>query len=410
MYLLSALRSLRETLLLLVLFVPAPAMAGDTPPAFARYKPLYPGLYFTGGYQQDDRDSVYNQDGAEVDTVAPNAGGSASTAFPETRYEADFTWFFPMWEADDFPFFSSRLHTARVHLRHSEIETTGRLAEFSADASDDTYTETDKLENNGSGIGDLVLEFGSVLYGSPDWRKGERRALSVTSLIGLTLPFGENNRDAPANAGNNRGGIHVQIGAHWQPWSGGFLDAGITQRAYFQNYDAAFGQLSPAEQGDDRAWDLSFAQRVFSGFYLGAFGDRRKGDPNEYENPRFAPNAPPPEGDGSSQEPVPGLYRDGGTELTRYGLAAHYFITQKWLADLYYTRPQSGKSGEFLLPFENHNPGGCTAGAPTCTITPGATILVDGLGSARTYANDTIHFTLTYSFGQGDTFTCRGCE
>ena len=138
---LRPLRSLRETLLLLSLFAVAPAMAGDTPPAFARYKPLYPGLYFTGGYQQDDRDSVYTQDGTEVNTVAPNAGGTGTTAFPETRYEADFTWFFPMWEADDFPFFSSRLHTARVRLRHSEIETRGRLAQFAADASDDTFTD-----------------------------------------------------------------------------------------------------------------------------------------------------------------------------------------------------------------------------------------------------------------------------
>lgn len=392
------------------LLASASASAADPVPALARYLPLYPGLYSTAGYESDDRDSIYRQDGSKTDNAAPNAGGTGSTAFPTKAYTADFRWYFPMWEADDFPFFSSRLHTARVHLRHADTRTNGRLAAFAADSSDDNYTDADHLENNGSGVGDLVLEFGSVLYGSPDWRNGERSTFSVTGTVGVTLPFGEYNRDAPINVGDNAPAAQLLLGASWQPWNGGFVDAGVSRREFFQNYDAAFGQLSPTERGDEAAWDLSLAQRVLPGLYLGLFADRRHGDPNGYENPRFAPNAPPPPGNSTSNEPVPGLYYDGGTALTRYGLSVNYFFAQNWLAGIYYARPRSGKSGEFLLPFENHNPGGCTAGASGCSVTPGDTILVDGLGAARTYASTAIRFTVTYSFGQGDAFTCRGCE
>lgn len=386
------------------------ATMAEPAPEFARYMPLYPALYSTLGWQADDRNRIYRQDGSESDDAAPNSGGSGATAFPETRSTVDFTWYFPMWEADDLPFFSNRLHTARVRLSHARTKTTGRLAEFAADPSDDSYTQADNLENNGSGIGDLVLEFGSVVFGSPDWRNGKRTSLAVTAVVGLTLPFGENNRDAPANAADNHGGFHLQLGGHWQPWTGALLDAGITRRAYFQNYDAAFGQLTPTEQGDDTTWDLSLAQRVLPGLYLGAFADRRRGDANGYENPTFAANAPPPRGDSTDNIPKPGFYHDGGTALSRVGLSAHYFILQNWLAGLYYTRPLSGKSGEFDLPYENHSPAYCIEGATGCTITPMGDVQVDGLGSARSFANDTLRLTLTYQFGQGDAFTCRGCE
>lgn len=388
----------------------APALAADPAPGFARYLPLYPGLYGTASFVADDRDAIYRQDGSKSGNAAPNAGGSGRTAFPEKRTTADFTWYFPMWEADGIPFFSSRLHTARVSLQHGQARTEGRLAEFAADATDDSYTEADRLENNGSGIGDLTLEFGSVLYGSPDWRQGERTSLAVTALLGVTLPFGAYNRDAPVNVGDNSAGMHLTLGASWQPWTGGFLDAGVTQRVYTQNQDAAFGQLSPTERGDELAWDLSLAQRVVRGLYVGVFAERRRGDPNAYENPRFAPNAPPPPGDFTSNEPVPGLYHDGGTALARYGFTLNYFLAQNWLAGVAYVRPHSGRSGEFVLPFENHNPGGCTTGAPSCQVNPAGAVRVDGLGSARTFASPTLRFTLTYAFGQGDTFTCRGCE
>lgn len=401
---------MRRSALLAGILAAGPAHPADPVSGFARYMPLYPALYATVGYTQDDRDRLFDQSGAEIGTTTPNAGGTGATAFPETRLDAEFTWHFPMWEADRVPWFSSRLHTASIRISYAEVETTGRLAQFAADAGDDSYTEADHLENNGSGVGDVVLEYGTVLFGTPDWRNGERSALAVTAYVGGTLPFGEYNRDAPANSGNNSPAAHVALGMHWRPWSGGFVDAGVSFHEFFQNYDSAFGQLSPTQRGDETTIDVSVFQRSLPGLYLGAFFDHRKGDPNGYEDPRFAPNAPPPNGDGSSWEPVPGLYWDRGTELTRFGLSAHYFITQDWMAGLYYVRPHAGRSGEFLLPFENHNPGGCTEGGLSCQITPGPTVLVDGLGSARTYANDSWMLTITHQFGQGDAFDCRGCE
>ncbi len=406
----------RFFLLSLLVCAPAAAQQAEFAPSFGRYMPLYPGMYFNGGYAQDDRDSTFDQDGVERDSAAPQAGGK--TSFPEKSALASFTWHFPMFESQNVTFFSSRTHLARVNLRYTDTQTEGRLAAFAADTSDDASTDADDLRNNGSGIGDLTLEFGSFLYGSktPDWRERERTQLAVLLTIGATIPTGIYDRDAPINSGDNTISIHGQLGLHWQPWRGGFVDAGAGYREYFQNYDPEFGATAPANQGDDIFWDVSFGQRLLSGLYGTVFATRREGDPNLYENPRFAPNAPAP---GNANPvtpaandtfPTPGVYFDRGTEFTTAGLSLSYFLGQRWLLALNYSQPQSGKSGQFQLPFTTREPAGCTIPSTGCTIATNGSVLADGMGPARSYSSDRLMVTATYNFGLGDTFTCTGCK
>lgn len=396
--------------LLLAGLLLAPAAHGADPlPQMGRYMPLYPALYFSGGYEQDEADRSYDQAGRERASAAPNSG---SSQLPARRLHADFTWYFPMFEAAGLPFFSTRLHTASIRLRHARAQTEGALADFVANTEDDARTEADDLRNNGSGIGDVEFEFGSFLYGSANWRERRRTPLAVLLLAGVRAPFGNYDRDAPVSAGTNTAAAHVQLALHAQPWRGGLVDAGVGLRAYVKNQDPAFGGLVPVQQGDDMFWDLSLAQRVGGGLYLGAFASGREGDPSLYENPRFAPNmpAPPDTTPESDNFPVPGRYQDSGTALRSAGLSLSYFLSQRWLLGLHWVHPLSGRSGEFDLPFVNRQPAGCTPGATGCQITPGETVRVDGMGPARTLASDRLLLTLRFNFGQGDAFTCTGCE
>jgi hypothetical protein len=378
-------------------------------PQLGRYMPLYPGMYFHGGYTQDDRDTAFDQQGRERDTASPNTGGP--TAFPEKTVSGSFLWHFPMFESYDLLFVSSRTHLARVSFSYTKTAADGALADFAADASDDNSTEADKLEDDGSGNGDLVLEFGSYLLGSPapQWRQGWRGPIAVQATGSASLPFGRYNRDAPVSAGSNTAWIQGRIGAHYRPWPNTLVDAGAAYREYFQNYDAAFGRTAPTQQGDDKFADFSLAQRVLPGLYVGGFAARRVGAANMYENPRFAPNAPPPTAT-TSMAPAPGNYFDQGTSLTVYGASLNYFVTQRWLAALHYAIPVAGRSGEFDLPYNEHSPAGCKNGALNCTTTPEGVVRVDGLGPARSYASDRLTLTVTYNFGQGDVFSCTGCE
>lgn len=385
------------------------AAAQEAAPQFGRYMPMYPGMYFNGGYLQDERDAAFDQSGAERDSAAPSAGGR--TAFPHQTLLGTFTWHFPMFESYDLTFISSRTHLARVSFSYTDTKTEGRLAEFAADSSDDRSTEADKLENDGSGNGDLTLEFGSYLFGSPapQWRERRGSPFAMVAMAGANLPFGAYNRDAPISAGSNTAWAQGRLGLHWQPWNRGFIDFGLAYREYFQNYDAAFGRTMPTQQGDDKFADLSYTHRVLRNLYVGTFGTRRQGEPNLYENPRFAPNAPPPTAT-TSMAPAPGNYRDGGTALTTIGASLNLFLTQRWLASLHYMRPHSGKSGEFDLPYNEHSPAGCKFGATGCSTTPEGTVHVDGLGPARSYSSDRLMLSVTYNFGLGDAFTCTGCK
>lgn len=387
----------------------AAAAAQDAVPQMGRYMPLYPGMYFNGGYLQDDRDAVFDQGGAERDSAAPSAGGH--TSFPQKTLLGSFTWHFPMFESYDLLFLSSRTHLARVGFSYTDTHAEGRLAAFAADRSDDNSTEADGLESDGSGNGDLTLEFGSYLVGSPapQWRERRRSPFAVVAMAGANLPFGRYNRDAPVSAGSNTAWAQVRIGLHAQPWNRGLVDFGLAYREYFQNYDAAFGRTAPTQQGDDKFVDGSYAHRVFRDLYVGAFATHRKGDANLYEEPRFAPNAPPPTAT-TSMAPAPGNYEDAGTALTTVGLSLNWFATQRWLASLHYVSPRSGKSGEFDLPYEEHSPAGCKTGATSCTTTPAGVVRVDGLGPARSYSSDRVLLTVTYNFGLGDAFTCTGCR
>jgi hypothetical protein len=384
------------------------ALGQELPPQFGRYMPLYPGMYLHAGIAQDERDRSFDQSGSARASAAPQTPGRS--AFPETAAVASFTWHFPMFESYRLPFVSSRTHLARATLRHVDTRSEGALAAFAADASDDSFTEADALENNGAGLGDLTLEFGTFLVGSPTkgWRTRKATPFAVLALIGATLPFGDYNRDAAINAGANTSSVHGTLGVHWQPWDGAFVDAGIGRREYFRNYDPQFGALAPAEQGDDIYWDAGFAQRLARDLYFSVFFFDRDGASNRYKDPRFAPNSSDPD-PGTSNDPTPGTYRDGGTKLNARGVALHYFITQRWLAGLHYTHPQYGNSGQFLLPHTEHSPPGCVDGSTGCNSAPGEVVLVDGMGPARVYSTNRVTLTVTYSFGLGDAYDCTGC-
>lgn len=394
---------------LCALLAVAPAAAQDLTPRMGRYMPLYPALYFSASHEKNERDRSFDQSGTERESAAPSL--SAPSSFPQTRLDATFSWYFPMFETLELPFFSSRLHTARIHLSRISTQSEGALAVFAADASDDVRTDADNLRNNGSGNGDITLEFGSFLLGSENWRTREGTPLSVLALMGLRLPVGQYDRDAPINAGSNTAAAHLQLGLHAQPWRGGFVDAGLGLRAHFKNQDPAFGALMPTQQGDDVYWDISLAQRLLSGLYLTAQASGREGDPNLYVNPRFAAGAPAPPTTipQSDNFPTPGQYRDEGTALRSAGLSLSYFLSQRWLLGVHYTQALSGRSGEFELPYTNRRPAGCTVGATGCITGAGGSVQVDGLGPARSYASDRLMFTLDYNFGQEDAFPCTGC-
>jgi hypothetical protein len=384
------------------------AHADELAPEFGRYLSLYPGLYFHGGYAQDDRDASFDQNGDERASAAPQTPGR--TGFPEQSAYATFDWHFPMFESYGLALVSDRLHTARMTLRYVDTHAEGSLATFAADASDDARTEADDLQNSGAGVGDLLLEFGTFLAGSGDWRERTDRSFAVLLLAGVNVPTGIYDRDAPVSAGSNTWYFQGKLGMHWQPWDGAFVETGLAHRDYTNNEEPAFGSLMPHKQGNDLLFDLSYTQRFLRDLYAGTFYTHRQSQPNEYRNPRYAPNAPPHPDANTDTYPRTGVYRDGGTELETQGLSLYYFVTQRMLAALHWTHPRDGRSGQFLLPFDEKSPSGCIPGSANCTVTAGSTVLVDGMGPARAYSTDRLTLTVTYNFGLGDAFTCTGCK
>lgn len=390
--------------------------AAEPPPLMGRYMPLFPGMYFNGGYARDPRDRLFSASGEELETTVPSIGGQ--TEFPEKRLEASWLWHFPMFETYRVPFFSSRTHLARASFSYADTKTLGALADFNASErgaqNDRDQDQADDLRDRDSGIGDLLLEFGSYLYGSSDgeWRTRERTPLAVLLLTGFNIPYGEYDRDSAVSPGSNTGAFHYKLALHAQPWRGGFIDAAYGGRAYLKNQDPAYGALAPAYQGDDRLWDISLGQRLWRRLYATAFATGREGEPNGYLNPRFAPNAPTPPTTvpASDNYPAPGVYYDAGTELRTVGGALSVFLDPHWRMSVHYTRPVSGRSGEFTLPFNNRQPAGCTPGALSCSVTEGESVLVDGLGPARVFASDWWMLSFTYNYGQGDSFVCTGCK
>ncbi len=378
-------------------------------PQFGRYMPLYPGQYLDLSYETDEGDRAFDANGRERDSAVQS--WPDPTAWPRDSLNAALTWHFPWFESYGAPFISSRTWMARISLRHARTSTRGGLTAFINDTSDDASTDADDLRNNGSGIGDMSFEFGTYLFGSPTetWRVRDRSPLALLALLGFTANFGAYDRDAPVSAGSNSPSAHAQMGLHWQPWPGAFLDAGLKYTEYFKNQDPAFGALAPAQQGSDLDLDLSLGQRLLPGLYLNLFATAREGGANVYENPRFAPNPPSPP-PGSDTYPTPGRYRDGGTALRTLGVSLSWFVTQRLRLSLDWTRPVAGESGAFELPYTIRTPEGCTAGATGCSTVDGERIITDGFGPARVLASDRLSLHLSFSFLERDTFNCRGCS
>jgi hypothetical protein len=402
-------RAVRGLAIAAVLHGGAACAQEDLPPQLGRYMPLYPGLYVDVGYWQDDRDRSFDGAGHERASATPQAAGG-KTGFAQEAGIVAFTWHFPMFESYALPLISDRTYLARMTLRYADTRTEGALTTFIEDDADDARSEADDLRNNGSGVGDLTLEFGSFLAGSGNWRTRERRAFALLLAGGVNIPTGIYERDAPNSVGTNTWWFQGKLGLHWQPWDGGFVEAGWTHRDYLNTDESMFGGLAPFKQGDDRLYDVGYTQRVLRDLYAGLTFGFRYGDPNVYRDPQYAPNAPPHPDSSTDTYPAPGHYRDAGTELKTRTLSLYWFVTQRWMAGLHYAHAQDGRSGQFLLPYSTRSPSGCIPGAVGCTIGTGDTILVDGLGGARVFATDRVTLTITHNFGLGDTFSCTGCK
>jgi hypothetical protein len=385
------------------------AHAQELPPQAGRYLPMYPGMYFDAGFSQDDRDRSFDAAGHSRASATPQTAGG-QTGFPQDAAVAAFTWHFPMFESQWPAFLSNRTWLARATLRYSDTRTEGPLAAFIADSADDARSEADDLKNNGSGVGDLTLEFGGFLAGSRNWRTRTRAPFALLLLGGVNLPTGVYERDGPISSGSNTVWFQGKLGLHWQPWDRGTLEAGAARRNYQATHEAMFGGLAPYQQGDDTFYDAGYTQRLARDLYLGWTFAFQYGDANLYRDPQYASNAPPHPDANTDTYPTPGDYRDRGTELKTRTLSLSYFVTQRWLTALHYTHAQDGRSGQFLLPFSTRSPTGCTPGAVGCTVGAGQTVLVDGLGPARAYSTPRITLTVTHNFGLGDAYPCAGCK
>ncbi len=381
---------MKRSILFCWLVLGTTAQAAEAPvPEFARYRPLYPGLYGDFYLSRDRQDQSFDARGDEQDSATPSLAGESR--FPEQTFAARFRWYFPMFEEEQLPFFSKRLHTARLTARLAQADAEGAIAGFA---------ERNALETESSGLGDLTLEFGSFLAGSGDWRDGKPAAFSLLALLGYNAPTGRHDVNAPYNVGSNESSYHFQLGAHWQPADGWLVDAGLTLRQFEQNEEPAFGGVEPSQRGDETIWDFSLARRFGQSFFVTAFYYDRDGDANEYENPRFIANPPAP-ASGMQTFPTPGVYRDAGTQLQALGLSLSWFVRQNWLLGLHVFRPTDGESGEFNLPF-SQQPNSCNL-LNNCNPQPsGQSRRVDGLGGARAYASQALMLTLTHSFGRSD--------
>lgn len=358
---------------------------------FGRYLSKYPGMYSTWSYSDSARDTVFDANGRETNSVTPTFG--PGVAFPEQRGTVQLEWHFPWFETEALPFISSRLWTARATLGYSKLGTDGPINNFVA-----ADPPREGLVSKTDGLTDIQLAFGPTLYGSDNWRERKSTPLSVVLLGQFSVPTGERDPGSPNNAGSNVFSWGATLGAHAQ-WSGFLLDAGLGQRLYTRNEEPAFGGHEPTRRGADTVFDATVARKLISGWYLSASYSMREGDANEYSNVRFA-NNPPAASIGNETFPDPATQRDGGTDEQRLDLAAHWFARPDLRLSLRYVLPQSGSSGEFNLPYLQQQQN-CQS-SNNCNPQPNGSRPVDGLGSARTYASDYWMLTITYSHEQGD--------
>lgn len=370
------------------------------PPEFLPYRPLYPGLYLDAGIEVDTGDESFDDDGRRRDSALPGLAGRSK--LPSRELDLRLAWTFPLFEQEALPFLSNRLHTARVRLRYRDLASDGAIGDFI-----DTRTD---LQRAGGGLGDLTAEFGSYLSGSAQWREGVTGPLSTLLLVGLRLPVGVYDREAPANAGSNQLAAHVKLGAHGAPWPGAYADAGLGWRVVGRNEEPAFGALAPTDPGDEWLWDLQLAQRLRPGLYLALGAQGVEGAASGYRDPRFTTAATAAPAPGSDLLPVAGTYHDDGHASRAAHLGLHWFATQRLIAALHWTHPFDGHSGEFDLALQQRTPAGCAPGVIGCVTTPAGSVRQDGLGSARSLASDRIGLTLTWQFGLGEPRACAGCR
>ena len=355
----------------------------------ARYLSKYPGLYTQFGLAYDARDRVFDESGARIDSVAPTYG--AGGAFPQWRFDANLDWHFPLFEADGLPLISDRLWNARASLGYARESARGAVAD---------YADANGLEGAKSGLGDLDLAFGPVLYGARDWRARDYTPLSVILLAEARLPIGSRSADAASNAGANVYAWGARLGADWQPRGallGWRLDAGLRWRAYGRNQEPAFGGQEPAQPGADWMADATLARRLWRGIEAQVSYAMRHGAANEYSQVRFAAQ-PPAATPGMDSFPDPGRFRDGGTREQRLQAGVSAFLTQRLRLAFSYEHPLSGRSGGFDLPYlqQPQDCGGLNPLAP-CITQPNGSAHVDGLGSARSFASDVWMLSLDWA-------------
>lgn len=351
-----------------------------------RFLARHPGLIVGLSLLHDPRDESFASDGRRQPGVAP-AYGSGSE-FPLRRASVDLDWHFPLFETEALPFLSTRLWNARAVFGYSDVSTHGPIADAAA-AQD--------APSSKSGLHDVDLAFGPVLFGSADWRNRAATPLSLILLGELRLPFGAQDPDAPNSAGESVFAWGGRLGGHWQPqtpWLQGFrLDAGVRVRWYEADQEPAFNAQAPTQAGRDLEFDATVARRVWRGIHAQASYYRRDGAASEYRNLRATAN--PPTADPLQVGfPDPAPLRDGGSREQRLQFGLGLFVTQRlWLA-LTYTHPLSGRSGELTVPYLQQG-SECTA-LGRCTPQVIGTDTVDGLGRGRSFASDSIGLRLRW--------------
>lgn len=363
--------------------------AAATPPEplfSGRYLAMFPGLTLDAALSYDARDEVFGEHGERQSSVAPAYG--AGNRFPETRLTLDFNWHLPLFEANAIPFVSSRLWNARARIGYAQTSTRGPIG----DAANAAGSPRAK-----SGVSDLELAFGPVLYGSADWRTRTSTPLSLLLLAEIRVPTGARDPDSPNNVGDGTYAYGGRLGANWQPQGAlaGFLvDAGLRYRVYGGEQEPAFNAQAPTQQGADLSVDATIARRLWRSLTAQVSYTLRDGDANEYRHVRTAAT-PPPAGLLMETFPDQGPQHDRGTREQRLQFGLGGFVTQRIWLGAQYSLPLSGRSGGFDLPYEQQL-SGCRVTA-VCMPMANGSAHVDGLGSARTYASDLFMINLRWS-------------
>ncbi|WP_293370536.1 transporter [Nevskia sp.] len=351
-----------------------------------RFLAKYPGLTIGSTVLHDPRDEIFDRDGRRQSGVAPNYG--AGSEFPLTRATVDFDWHFPLFETEALPFVSSRLWNARAVLGYADTSTKGPIAAAAV---------AQGAPSSKSGIHDVDLAFGPVLYGSRNWRNRAATPLSLILLGELRLPIGAQDPDSPNNAGDAVFAWGGRLGGHWQPqtpWLQGFrLDAGVRARWYAADREPAFNAQTPARTGRDLEFDATLARRLWRGVHGQVSYYHRDGQANEYRRIRTTAN--PPDADPLQETfPDPAPLRDAGTREQRLQFGLGAFISQRlWIA-FAYTRPLAGRSGGVTVPYRQQGVDCVALG--NCLPRDNGSDAIDGLGRARAYASDSLLLSLRW--------------